>query len=62
MAVTIDQNTCIGCGVCESIYVELFEMRADGKAHVKENVAYDVSLAEDAARQCPVGAISVEKE
>ncbi len=61
MVVKIDQSLCIGCGVCESIYGDLFEMQGDGKAHVKEDVAYDVSLAEDAAHQCPVGAISVDK-
>ncbi|URA10079.1 ferredoxin [Thermospira aquatica] len=60
MAVKIDQGTCIGCGVCESIYADLFEMRSDGKAHVKEGVDYDAALAQDAANQCPVGAISVE--
>ncbi|MFN3660509.1 MAG: ferredoxin [Brevinematales bacterium] len=60
MAVRIDQDTCIGCGVCESIYADLFEMQADGKAHVKPLSDYDASLAKDAADQCPVGAISVE--
>lgn len=60
MAVKIDQVTCIGCGVCESIYADLFEMRSDGKAYVKERAEYDASLAQDAVNQCPVGAISIE--
>jgi|YNPMSStandDraft_2_1061718.scaffolds.fasta_scaffold00355_18 ferredoxin len=60
MAVKIDQATCIGCGVCESIYADLFEIRSDGKAYVKDVADYDASLAQDAANQCPVGAISVE--
>ena len=60
MAVKIDQDACIGCGVCEGIYPDLFEMGSDGKAHVKNVSSYDNDLASDAASQCPVNAISVE--
>jgi ferredoxin len=60
MAVTIDQDTCIGCGVCESIYPDLFEQGVDGKAHVKNFPNYDKSIAQDAASQCPVNCITVD--
>ncbi|MEJ5283496.1 MAG: ferredoxin [Brevinematales bacterium] len=60
MAVKIDQEACIGCGVCEGIYPDLFEMGSDGKAHVKNVSSYDSGLAQDAASQCPVNAISVD--
>lgn len=59
MAVSVDLDTCIGCGVCESIYPDLFEMSSDGKAHAKALSSYDSSLANDAASQCPVSAITV---
>jgi len=59
MPVTIDKETCIGCGVCESIYPDLFEMQSDGKAGVKNVSDYDASLANDAASQCPTSAITV---
>ncbi len=59
MSVIVDQETCIGCGVCESVYPELFEMTDDGKAKVKDFSGYEMALAQDAASQCPVNAISV---
>lgn len=59
MAVTVDQETCIGCGVCESVYPDLFEMSDDGKAKAKSIANIDAALANDAASQCPVNAIAV---
>ncbi len=59
MAVTIDQDACIGCGVCEGLYPDLFEMAGDGKAKVKDLPNYDTALAQDAASQCPTNAITV---
>lgn len=59
MAVVIDQEACIGCGVCESIYSDLFEMAGDGKAKAKSVANIDMDLAKDAASQCPTNAITV---
>ena len=58
MAVKIDEDACIGCGVCEGLYPELFKMEDDGKAHVTSLTAYDITLAREAVDQCPTEAIS----
>ncbi len=57
--VTLDKDTCIGCGVCESLCPEVFVMEDDGKAGVITPET-DAPCAEDAAASCPVNAIVVE--
>ncbi|MCX7904862.1 MAG: ferredoxin [Caloramator sp.] len=62
MKAKVDQDTCIGCGLCPSIAPDVFEMKDDGKAHVIANPV--PSGSEDAAKEaegsCPVNAIEVE--
>ncbi len=54
--VKINKDTCIGCGACESVCPEVFEMK-DGKARVKKQSKEKcVKEAEDS---CPVDAISI---
>ena len=52
---------CIGCGLCESIAPEVFEVR--DVSRIKEGVQYD--QYEDkigkAVQSCPVGVIKYEK-
>ncbi len=52
--VTVNQDTCIGCGLCVSICPDGFEMK-DGKAHAKKKAA----CSKDAAESCPVEAIKL---
>lgn len=56
----VNQETCIGCGTCESICPAVFKMN-DGKAAVIE-ADYEANQAEikQAIDSCPVTAISLE--
>ena len=54
--VKIDTLKCIGCGVCQSICPDGFEI-INGKAQVKNEKA---SCIEQAAKSCPKGAIILE--
>jgi ferredoxin len=58
--VTIDKNKCIGCGACASICEAVFEMKDDGKAHVKKGQEKSKdSCVKEAAESCPVEAIKI---
>jgi len=62
MKFKVDEDLCIGCGVCESEADEVFEMQDDAKAHViKDPVPTDMEDdAISAEEACPVDAISHE--
>ena len=62
MKATVDPDTCIGCGLCEEICPEVFELADDDLAVVKvDQVPAEVADAcREAAEQCPVEAISIE--
>ena len=55
------QPGCIGCGLCEAIVPEVFQVC--NVSRVKEGVEYDLykDKIEKAVRSCPVGAIHYEK-
>jgi len=52
----VDQDLCVGCGLCAQICSDVFDMGDDGKAVVKEGATAD--CVQDAVDQCPVSAIS----
>jgi len=61
MRVTVDEDTCIGCGLCVEDCPEVFEMN-DDKVRVKaDEVPEDVTKScKEAAENCPVEAIQME--
>lgn len=61
MKVTVNEE-CIGCGLCESTAADVFTINDDGIAEVviDEVSADDEDAAQEAADNCPVGAIEVE--
>jgi len=59
MAVKVDQEKCIGCGLCVSICEAAFELRDDGKAYVKSAAGCKKCDCKEAADSCPVQAISL---
>jgi ferredoxin len=62
MKAIVDEETCIGCGLCADTCPEVFEM-GDDKAVVKvEEVPENaVDSCREAAENCPVEAIQIEE-
>lgn len=62
MKVKVDEETCIGCGVCVDTCPEVFEL-VDDKAKAKVNeVSKDlVGSCKEAADNCPVEAIELKE-
>lgn len=67
--IEIDQNTCIGCGRCENMCPDVFELNARVKSSVVEEYRTeeeylgeapdDVDCVKVAEEKCPVDAITV---
>lgn len=55
----VDAELCTGCGTCEALCPEVFEVRDDGIAYVIDADACDeVDCCEEAAESCPEEAIT----
>ena len=61
MKFTVDQELCVGCGACEGVCPEVFEL-VDDKSQVKLDPVPEEFQegALEAEEGCPVGAISHE--
>lgn len=69
MIVKIDKDACIGCGACQAIADEVFELNDEGLAEVKENMESFDKMSEDlktdvmdALEGCPTDAILKEEK
>lgn len=63
MKFNVDKDLCIGCGACQAIAGEIFEIEDDGYAVAKNIEVNDESIKEDAIEAmegCPTDAITKE--
>ena len=61
--ITVDFSKCIAAGPCSVVAPEIFALRgSDGKAVIIDPDAATLDKIIDAARSCPVFAISIKNE
>ncbi|PYG88574.1 ferredoxin [Ruminiclostridium sufflavum DSM 19573] len=62
MRASVDQEGCIGCGLCFSVCPAVFIMNEDGKAEAIEDDIPEENEgeAEEARDGCPVSVIDIE--
>ncbi|HOO97062.1 MAG TPA: ferredoxin [Caldisericia bacterium] len=60
MKVTVDGDTCIGCGVCVSVCPDVFELDDNSVAVVIDGADLSSDCIDEAVENCPVNAIEVE--
>jgi len=63
MKVKVDPDACMGCGVCETIVEEVFELGDEGFAIVLMDPVPEPfrDLVQQAFDECPEEAISIEE-
>ncbi|HPE15124.1 MAG TPA: ferredoxin [Bacilli bacterium] len=64
MKVKVLENLCIGCGACQALEPDMFEINDNGVSECVAKVENeeDLSKAKEAANSCPTNAISVSEE
>lgn len=62
MKAKVNKDSCIGCGACQAIAPNVFEIGDDGlsKTIVSEVPEADEEYCKDAIESCPTGAIVEE--
>ena len=61
MRVIVDRTVCVGHGQCEVAAPEVFSVNDDGELELNENPPEsERANVENAVRQCPVGALTLE--
>jgi ferredoxin len=55
--VFVDQDACIGCGLCASVVPEVFRLNDDGVSEVYDQAGADESRIQEAIDSCPVNCI-----
>ncbi len=65
MKFKVDENACIGCGACQAICDEVFEISDEGYAVAKDEKVTDEEVKEraiSALEGCPTDAIHSDEE
>jgi ferredoxin len=60
MKIEVDEEICLGCGLCVALCPEVFEMDKNGHSKVKENALIDKEKLKEVIDECPAQAIYVE--
>ncbi|MBU9763822.1 ferredoxin [Mycobacterium sp. TNTM28] len=62
MKVIVDQDRCVGNGICEALAPDLFEVGDSGQAHllVDEIPSEHEQLAHTAVQSCPALALRID--
>mgnify|MGYP005849501805 CR=1 FL=1 len=58
----VDHALCTGCGTCEAICPEVFQVKEDGKSWVINPDGCNNCNCQEAKDSCPVEAISLVEE
>lgn len=63
MELRVNKDLCIGCGACQAVCPDVFEIEDDGLAHAKVDKIDDEVMddALDAKEGCPTSAIEEVK-
>lgn len=63
MKAFVDPDTCMGCGVCESVAPRVFALNDNSVATVLVDVVApeDEDLVREAMDSCPEGSITIEE-
>lgn len=59
MKIKVDAEKCTGCGLCASIYPEVFEIGEDGHTRVKKYVQIDEKKLKEVIESCPTQGIEL---
>ncbi len=64
MKAKVVENICIGCGACQALAPEVFEINDNGVSECKETIIKDENKDSvlEAQENCPTNAIAVEEE
>jgi ferredoxin len=60
--IKVDEKTCIGCGECAETAPNTFEVNEENVAVVKNPKGDDEGVIVEAAKGCPVEAITVTRD
>jgi ferredoxin len=62
--VKVINDACIGCGACQSIVPNVFDINDEGYAYAKVDIVTDDIKDDvlDAVESCPTGAIEIEED